>query len=172
MNNGRVLWFTGLSGSGKTTISLKLREELENKGHSVSILDGDVLREEFEEKLGFSREDIKKNNERISQLARKHAESHDIVLVPIISPYQEDRKNARDVIGSNFMEVFINSSLNECIKRDVKGLYKKALGGQIDNFIGIAESNPYEIPLNPEIEVTTEGKEVEESVQDILKRLS
>lgn len=166
-----VLWFTGLSGSGKTTIALALQKELEAQGKTVALLDADVVRSTLHKNLGFSREDIRENNRLIAELAKEEAQTHDFVLVPIISPYREDRAMVRSIIGKEFIELFVNSSLNECIKRDVKGLYKRALAGEINNFIGIADSNPYEPPLSVEIEVDTTDKTVEETTTDVISSL-
>lgn len=161
-----VLWFTGLSGSGKTTIALELKKKLEQCGKRVAILDGDTVRETLHQNLGFSREDIRENNRLIAELARKSAA--DVVLVPVISPYRDDRAMVRSMIGKNFIELFVHCPLQECIKKDVKGHYKKALTGEITNFIGIAESNPYEIPLHPEMIVETHQENVAESVEKVL----
>ncbi len=168
---GKVVWFTGLSGSGKTTIALALQKELEAQGKSVALLDADVVRSTLHKNLGFSREDIRENNSLIAALAKEEATKNDFVLVPIISPYREDRAMVRSIIGKEFIELFVNSSLNECIRRDVKGLYKKALSGEINNFIGIADSNPYEPPLFAEIEVDANTKTVEETAQQVISYL-
>src|SRR3989344_9374033 len=147
-SNGTILWFTGLSGSGKTTIAENLKKKLEQKGKKVEVLDGDVVRSNLHKNLGFSPEDIHENNRLLALLAKEKADNVDYVLLPIISPFREDRDKARAVLGKNFVEVFIEASLQECIKRDVKGHYKKALAGEIKNFIGIAEENPYQPPIN------------------------
>ncbi len=164
-----VLWFTGLSGSGKTTIANKLKEKPADK--KVLILDGDVIREKLHTQLGFSRDDIRENNRLIAELAKKELERYDIILVPIISPYRDDRAMARRIIGAAFQEVFINAPLQECIRRDVKGLYKKALDNEIKDFIGIAESNPYQPPERPDLEVFTPGCTVEESANQIYQKI-
>lgn len=161
-----VVWFTGLSGSGKSTIAEALKKKLQQQNKSVEILDGDVVRNTIHKKFSFSREDIRENNKLIAELARKS--TVDIVLVPIISPYREDRMMAKSIIGKEFVEVFINCPLEQCIKKDVKGLYKKALAGEINDFIGIATSNPYEYPENPDIEIKTDVLSVDESVHKIL----
>jgi len=168
---GKVIWFTGLSGSGKTTIALELKKKLEDSGKKVEILDGDIVRDTLHKNLGFSREDIKENNRLIAELAKERAPSNDFVLVPIISPYKEDRVMVRSIVGENFKELFINASLDECIKRDVKGLYKKALAGEINNFIGVAESNPYERPDTPDLEIDTHNSSVGESVKDLVSKI-
>ena len=165
---GKVIWFTGLSGSGKTTIALELRKKLESLGNKVEILDGDVVRDTLHKDLGFSREDIRENNRLIAELAKERAANNDFVLVPIISPYKEDRTMVRLIVGENFKELFINASLDECIRRDTKGLYKKALAGEINNFIGVAESNPYEIPDSPDIKLETQQISLNESVNQLI----
>lgn len=166
---GKVIWFTGLSGSGKTTIAVRLKKELESTGKTVEILDGDSVRNTLNKHLGFSREDIKENNRVIAELAKKKMSDVDFVLVPIISPYREDRAMVRNMIGKNFVELFINASLNICIKRDVKDLYKKALSGEIKNFIGVSESNPYEAPIKPDLEIKTDSLNIEKSIETTIK---
>ena len=172
-NKAIVLWFTGLSGAGKTTISIALKKKLENIGKIVDILDGDVVREALHSNLGFSREDIRENNRLIAELAKKRLNTYDFILVPIISPYRQDRMMARNVIGNdNFIELFVKTPVEECILRDPKGLYKKALSGKIENFIGISDSNPYEEPGCAEIEVDTSTDLPEEVVQKIFYYLT
>jgi len=168
---GKVLWFTGLSGSGKTTIAEKLKAELEQLGKKVELLDGDVVRNTLHKNLGFTPKDIHENNRLLTLLAREKALKADLVLLPIISPFREDREKARTFLGKDFVEVFIDASLDECIKRDVKGHYKKSLAGEIKNFIGIAEENPYQPPLNPEIKIETTKMDLTEGVLKILQHL-
>ena len=146
---GLVIWFTGLSGSGKSTIANELDLELNSRGLKTYVLDGDNIRMRLNKDLGFSPEDRKENIRRISEVARLFADSGTIVMTAFISPYLVDRKSARDVIGSDFIEVFVNTPIEECIKRDPKGLYKKAMAGEIKGFTGI--DAPYEEPLSPEI---------------------
>ena len=151
-NNGHpglVIWFTGLSGSGKSTIANELDLELNSRGLKTYVLDGDNVRMHLNKDLGFSPEDRKENIRRISEVAKLFADSGTIVMTAFISPYSEDRKSARNVIGSDFIEVFVNTPIEECIKRDPKGLYKKAIAGEIKGFTGI--DAPYEEPLSPEI---------------------
>ena len=174
MKAGRavVVWFTGLSGSGKTTISRALNEQLVDRRKSVHIIDGDIVRTLLHKDLGFSREDIKENNRLIAELAKAQLDNFDFILVPIISPYAEDRIMAKKIIGSNnFIELFIKTPLKECIARDPKGLYKKAMNGEINNFIGISDVNPYEKPLSPDIKVDTSKVSPSEVVQNILNNL-
>ncbi len=165
---GIVVWFTGLSGSGKSTIANALKKRLEEKGKTVETLDGDVVREKLHRHLGFSREDIGENNRLIAELAKKS--SADVVLVPVIAPYREDREMARKIIGKCFFELYVNAPLHECIRRDAKGLYKKAQAGEID-LIGFIGPNTYEAPETPDIEVTTLGTSVAENVEEIMNLL-
>ena len=151
-NNGHpglVVWFTGLSGSGKSTIANELDVELNKRGLRTYILDGDNVRMGLNKDLGFSPESRKENIRRISEVAKLFADSGAIVMTAFISPYREDRDSARDVIGRDYLEVFVNTPIEECIKRDPKGLYKKAIAGEIKGFTGI--DAPYEQPLSPEI---------------------
>ncbi len=151
-NNGHpglVVWFTGLSGSGKSTIANELDVELNKRGLRTYILDGDNVRMGLNKDLGFSPESRKENIRRISEVAKLFADSGAIVMTAFISPYREDRDSARDVIGRDHVEVFVNTPIEECIKRDPKGLYKKAIAGEIKGFTGI--DAPYEQPLSPEI---------------------
>lgn len=166
-----VIWFTGLSGSGKTTLALELKKKLEELDKSVNIIDGDAIRNTIHNHLGFSREDINTNNLLIANLCNKNSDKFDFILVPVISPYKEDRELARKIIGGNFIELYLNAPLQECIKRDVKGLYKKALAGEIKNFIGVHNTNPYETPENPDIVVDTANKTVTTSVAEVLEFL-
>ena len=151
-NNGHpgiVIWFTGLSGSGKSTIANELDVKLNKRGLRTYILDGDNIRLGLNKDLGFSPESRKENIRRISEVAKLFADSGTIVMAAFISPFKEDRESARDVIGSDYVEVFVDTPIEECIKRDPKGLYKKAIAGEIKGFTGI--DAPYEEPLSSEI---------------------
>ncbi len=171
MNNSKVIWFTGLSGSGKTTIALALKSELEHLGKKVKILDGDEVRNTLHKHLGFTPEDIKENNRLITELCLDYLNSFDFILVPIISPFRESRVLARKALGSNFIELFIKCSIQACIERDVKGHYKKALNGEMKNFIGLSKENPYEEPENPEVTLETNKEKLSESIQKTLDYL-
>lgn len=162
---GFTLWFTGLSGSGKTTIAVALEQELKNRGLKVERLDGDIVRKSLTRDLGFTKEDRDKNIERITFVAKLLSRNGVAVLASFISPYRAVRHKVRQET-TNFIEVFVEVPLEEAIKRDVKGMYKKALAGEIKNFTGV--SDPYEEPLNPEISVPTHLETVEQSVQRIL----
>ena len=169
-NNGHpglVIWFTGLSGSGKSTIANELDLELNSRGLKTYVLDGDNVRMHLNKDLSFSPEDRKENIRRISEVAKLFAASGTIVMTAFISPYLVDRKSARNVIGSDFIEVFVNTPIEECIKRDPKGLYKKAIAGEIKGFTGI--DSPYEKPLNPEISL--DNLSVKDSVNILIDKL-
>ncbi len=167
--HGFVVWLTGLSGAGKTTIAHALAERLRATGYKVEILDGDVVRQHFSKGLGFSREDRIENIRRVAYVAHLLARNGVVVITALISPYREGRDYARQLIG-NFVEVYVQCPLNVLIERDVKGLYAKALRGEIPNFTGI--SDPYEPPENPEVVVETDKESVEESVDKIWQVLA
>ena len=169
-NNGHpgiVIWFTGLSGSGKSTIANKLDVELNKRGLRTYILDGDNVRMGLNKDLGFSPESRKENIRRISEVAKLFADSGAIVMTAFISPYREDRDSARDVIGKDYVEVFVNTPIKECIKRDPKGLYKKAIAGEIKGFTGI--DAPYEEPLSSEISL--DNLSIDDSVAVLIECL-
>jgi adenylyl-sulfate kinase len=159
-NPGFVLWFTGLSGSGKTTLARLIEGELKARGVRVERLDGDVVRQSLTADLGFSKEDRDKNIQRVTFVAKLLSRNDVGVLASFISPYRATRDWVRSEV-TNFIEVFVDCSLEECINRDVKGLYVKALAGEIPEFTGI--SDPYEPPLNPQITLHTHLESVEES---------
>ena len=164
---GIVIWFTGLSASGKSTIANALDLELNKRGLRTYILDGDNVRMGLNKDLGFSPESRKENIRRISEVAKLFADSGTIVMTAFISPYQEDRESAREVIGSDYVEVFVNTPIDDCINRDPKGMYKKAIAGEIKGFTGI--DAPYEEPLNPEINL--ENLSIEKSVEILINYL-
>jgi len=164
----KVLWFTGLSGSGKTTIANELSDNLIKLNKKVKIIDGDQIRNSLHKNLSFHPKDIELNNKKIALMCKDLIQNFDFLLVPIISPFRRSRKLASKIIGDYFFEIFINASLNEVQKRDVKGLYKKALNGEIDNFIGIDDAVPYEKPIKPDLILFTEKESVSESVNKLL----
>ena len=166
---GIVLWFTGLSGSGKSTIANALDDELNILGKKTYILDGDNIRMGLNKDLSFTPEDRKENIRRISEVAKLFADSGTIVLTAFISPYISDRQSARELIGDDFVEIFINTPLTECIKRDPKGLYKKALSGEIKGFTGI--DAPYEEPVNPELTVETAKADIDACANQVVEYL-
>jgi len=150
---GVTLWFTGLSGSGKTTIAIEVEKELKKRGYRVQRLDGDIVRQHLTRDLGFSKEDRDENIRRVSFVAKLLTDHDIITLCCFISPYRKARQEARELIGE-FVEVYVNAPLELCEARDVKGLYKKARAGEIEEFTGI--SDPYEPPEEPEIELKTD----------------
>ncbi len=160
-----VIWLTGIPGSGKTTLALELQKFYENKGIPIEILDGDEIRKTLSKDLGLSPEDRKEHNRRVIFVAKILAKNGVTTIVPLISPYRETRANARKEIP-NFIEIWVKTSVDECIKRDPKGLYKKALAGEIKNLTGLQA--PYEEPQNPELIVDTEKNSVEESIDLII----
>ena len=164
LNNAFCLWFTGLSGSGKSTLATEIENRLRSNGITLEHLDGDEIRKELSYDLGFSVEDRKKNNERIIFVSKVLVRNNVPTLVAFISPLNEIRDDAREKI-KNLILVYVKCSIEECMKRDVKGLYKKALAGEIKDFTGI--DSPFEEPLDPEIIADTENKSVEECANEI-----
>ncbi len=165
---GVTVWFTGLSGAGKTTITHALEEKLREAGYPLEILDGDIVRTNLTKGLGFSKEDRDTNIRRIGFVSHLLTRNGVIVLVSAISPYREIREEVKGRIG-DFVEVFVNAPLNVCEDRDVKGLYKRARAGEIKSFTGI--DDPYEPPLNPEVECRTDLESLEESVNKVWQKL-
>jgi adenylylsulfate kinase len=168
---GFTLWFTGLSGSGKSTIAGIVGPELEERGRKVEYLDGDVVRTHLSKGLGFSKEDRDTNIERIGWVASRLARHGAAVLVSAISPYEETRRKARamaEEFGA-FVEVYVEASVEECARRDVKGLYEKAFAGEIKEFTGV--SDPYEPPPSPELVIRTEEEGPERSAERVLEKL-
>ena len=163
---GFCLWFTGLSGSGKTTITTLLVKELRKRGSKLEVLDGDIVRENLSKGLGFSKEDRDTNIRRIAFVADLLSRNDVPVITAAISPYREIRDEARKKMGDRFIEVYTQAPLEVCEERDVKGLYAKARAGEIKEFTGI--SDPYEPPENPEILIQTDKQSPEESAQQIL----
>jgi adenylylsulfate kinase len=168
---GFTLWFTGLSGSGKSTIANMVGPALEERGRKVEYLDGDVVRTHLSKGLGFSKEDRDTNIERIGWVASRLTRHGAAVLVSAISPYEETRRKARGLVEEfgPFVEVYVEASVEECTRRDVKGLYIKALAGEIKEFTGV--SDPYEPPTSPELVIHTEEEAPEESAERVLDKL-
>ncbi|HTQ42190.1 MAG TPA: adenylyl-sulfate kinase [Polyangiaceae bacterium] len=165
---GVVIWFTGLSGAGKSTLAEAIAPKLKGHGKRVEILDGDVVRTNLSKGLGFSREDRDTNIARIAFVAHLLARNGVVVITAAISPFRETRDKARELIG-DFVEVHVAPPLEECIRRDVKGLYKKAIAGEVKQFTGI--SDPYEEPLSPELKIDTSVVTVDEGAARILSKL-
>ncbi len=162
---GLTVWFTGLSGAGKTTLCGQVQSELLARGLPVEVLDGDAVRENLCSDLGFSETDRKENIKRIAYVSQLLTRNGIIVLVAAISPYRGGRDEARAAIG-NFLEVYVNAPLHVCEARDPKGLYRKARSGEIHGFTGIDQ--PYEIPLSPDVECRTDRETAAESAAKVL----
>ena len=169
--SGFVLWFTGLSGAGKTTIANNVEPELERRGFVVDHLDGDIIRTHLSKGLGFSKEDRDANIARIGWVASRLARAGAVVIVSAISPYEEARNKARAMVEEHgaFIEVHVATPLDECARRDPKGLYAAAFAGEIEDFTGV--SAPYEEPLEPELRLDTSGRTPSESAATVLDRL-
>ena len=164
-----VIWFTGLSGSGKSTIANAAEARLNQEGKLSYLLDGDNVRMGLCSDLGFSTTDRKENNRRVAHLAKLFWDANVITLVSFISPFRHERETARSLVGSDFVEIFVDTPLEVCETRDPKGLYGRARKGEIAEFTGI--SSPYEPPENPEITLHTDKETVEQSVEKILAYL-
>lgn len=163
----KTIWLTGLSGSGKSTIANELEKRLFSEGKHTMSLDGDNIRMGLNKNLGFKEQDRIENIRRIAEVAKLMNDAGLIVITSFISPFASDRQNARDIIGKeNFIEIYVSTPIEECEKRDIKGLYKKARAGEIPNFSGI--SSPYEVPKNPDITVDTTGKDISEVIDYIM----
>jgi adenylyl-sulfate kinase len=168
---GFTVWFTGLSGSGKSTIAHVIGPELDRRGLVVEYLDGDSVRQHLSKGLGFSKEDRDTNIERVGWVASRLTRQGGAVIAAAISPYRETRAKARAMVEEfgPFIEVFVATSLDECARRDVNGLYKKAFAGEITGFTGV--DDPYEEPENAELVVETEGRTPEESAAIVIAKL-
>jgi adenylyl-sulfate kinase len=169
-SDSKVLWFTGLSGSGKSTIASLVQEQLYLSGRHCYMLDGDNIRLGLNSDLNFSEEGRKENSRRIAEVAKLFIDSGTITICSFISPFGIDREIAKNIIQEdNFIEIYVKCSLEECENRDVKGLYAKARAGEIPNFTGI--SSPYEEPENPSIQLDTTNQNIEDCVDNIIREL-
>jgi len=168
VREGFGVWLTGLPASGKTTIARALEKSLRRRGLRVEVLDGDEVRRNLSPDLGFTRKDRETHARRVAYVAKLLVRNGVAVIVGLISPYRNFREHARKQIG-NFVEVWVKCPLEECMRRDPKGLYERALRGEISDLTGIQD--PYEEPLNPEVTVDTSKESVEESVNKIIKKL-
>ncbi len=166
-HNSFLIWFTGLSGSGKSTIANLVEKALFEKGIHTYTLDGDNIRKGINNDLSFSPEDRTENIRRIAEVSNLMIDAGLVVLAAFVSPYKKDRENIRTIVKDvNFVEIYVNTSIEECERRDVKGLYKKARAGEIKNMTGI--SAPYEAPERPDVEIKTEEETIEDSVKRII----
>lgn len=165
---GVTVWFTGMSGAGKTALAKPLEQELRRRGLKVERLDGDIVRESLTRDLGFTKEDRDKNIERVTFVAKLLTRNGVAVLCSFISPYRAVRAKVAEEVG-NFVEIYCYAPLEVLVERDVKGLYKKALAGEIENFTGI--SDPYEPPENPDVTIDSSAETLEESLGKIVRKL-
>jgi len=168
-DSGLTLWFTGLSGAGKSTIAGIVAGQLRERGERVEVLDGDVVRTNLSKGLGFSKEDRDTNIRRIAFVANLLSRNGVVAITAAISPYREIRDEARELMGDRFVEIYVKASVGTCAERDVKGLYEKAFRGEIKEFTGV--SDPYEPPVDPEVVLDTEAEAVEESAARVLAYL-
>jgi adenylylsulfate kinase len=165
-----VIWFTGLSGSGKSTLAIALERQLFDQGYSVAVLDGDNIRTGINTNLSFSPEDREENIRRIAEVAKLFLSNGMICIVSFISPTRDMRAMAKQIIGQDdFIEIFIDTPIEICEERDVKGLYKKARAGEIADFTGVNAS--YEAPLSPDVHIRTEGHSIEESLKELAQKV-
>lgn len=164
-----TLWFTGLSGSGKSTLANEVEKRLVALGKHTMLLDGDNIRHGLNKNLGFKEVDRVENIRRIAEVAKLMNDAGLIAITSFISPYENDRENAKNIIGDNYIEIYVSTPLEECEKRDIKGLYKKARNGEIPNFTGV--SSPYEAPLRPDIEIDTSKYSIEDATELLMKQI-
>ena len=162
---GIILWFTGLSGSGKTTVGNEILRMLQKQKISTRMIDGDEIRKTRNKHLGFSEADIKCNNNLIADLCAEQRNRYNVLLVPIISPYRQSRKDAKEKLSEQFYEIYFSASIDCVQQRDVKGLYEKSARKEINNLIGVAPTNPYEPPDNADLIINTEKETIQQSVE-------
>ncbi len=166
----KLIWFTGLSGSGKSTLAVQLEAQLFSLGFKTYLLDGDNIRAGLNKDLSFADDGRVENIRRIAEVSKLMLDAGLVVLSAFISPFEADRKQVKTIVGhENYLEVFVNTPLEVCEQRDVKGLYKKARAGEVKNFTGI--DSPYETPENPDIEIPTHKMSLDESIAVLLKRV-
>ena len=171
MRRAYIIWFTGLSGSGKTTLARLLVKVLEKDKLSVEIIDGDEFRKKVHPNLKFSPREIELNNKKIIYYCLANLEKNDFIVVHVIAPFKKTRNLARKKLSSRYIEIYCKASINTCIKRDAKGLYKKAIKREIQNFIGIDKNVPYEVPENPNQIIDAEKLDEHESLNKVTKYL-
>ncbi len=166
----KLIWFTGLSGSGKSTLASAFEVYLFNQGYGTYILDGDNVRSGLNKDLDFSDSSRVENIRRIAEVSKLFVDAGVVVLTAFISPFRADRAQARDLVGvENFIEVFVDTPIEVCEQRDVKGLYAKARAGKIPNFTGI--DSPFETPEHPDVHIRTAGQSVEESLKELIEQI-
>ena len=155
VQKANIFWFTGMSGVGKSTLAEHAKNRLVEKGYAVMILDGDVIREKYKTKLGFGREDVKKNNFYIARLCQEQRNNYDVIMVSIISPMDNVRRKVKRILSPNYYLIYICADIEILKKRDKKGLYKKSENGEITDLIGYSDTNPYDIPEDYDLIINT-----------------
>jgi adenylylsulfate kinase len=169
VNKTPIIWFTGMSGSGKSTLSIELKRQLQNNSYSVQIIDGDTIRDNYTTQLGFGRQDVLSNNLNIAQKCLESRNHYDVILVPVISPYEEVRREVRKLLAPNFHLIFLTTTLDNLKKRDTKGLYALAESGVIKDLIGFSKETPYEAPDDAELTIdTTDRDTITESTTQLV----
>ena len=171
VKKGKVVLMTGLSGSGKSTLATKLKEYLEKESKRVRIVDGDEIRTKFNPHLGFTKEDIRTNGEFIKKFCEANITEYDYIFVPVIFPFEKSRESMRALFGENFIEIYLDCSLECCRQKDVKDIYKKFYEREITNLIGADPNIPYEIPSTPDLSINTEEMSEEECFEKIKEKL-
>ena len=168
VNNTPIIWFTGMSGSGKSTLSIELKKKLHNNGYKVQVIDGDTIRDNYTTQLGFGRKDVLTNNLNIAQKCLESRNSCDVILVPVISPYQEVRSEVRKLLNPNFHLIYLTTTLENLKTRDTKGLYAQADSGVIKDLIGYSSTTPYEEPEDAELIIeTTNQNTINQSIAQL-----
>jgi len=168
---GLTIWLTGMSGAGKTTIANVLKDKFAELKHETLVIDGDFVRSSINKKLGFSKEDIVTNNRSIIELCLVARKQYDFVIVPVISPFLEIRAEAKDILGPQFLEVFVKCDIESLSVRDTKGLYAQERQGLINNLIGVSRGSPYEPPMNPDVVLNSGKESVLESVNKLMEKV-
>tara|TARA_Y100001960_G_scaffold70489_1_gene74519 strand:+ start:1153 stop:1692 length:540 start_codon:yes stop_codon:yes gene_type:complete len=168
--NATILWFTGLSGSGKSTLAKELYNYINDK--KCKIIDGDIIRSNPDHKVDFSYNGIINNHRYIREICLSESKSNDYLLITVIAPFKKLREETKLLFGENYVEIFVKCSLDNVIRRDVKGLYKKALNNEMKNMIGVDPNVPYETPTNPDIIIETENFTIEESFRKLINELN
>jgi adenylyl-sulfate kinase len=168
-NTAEIFWLTGMSGAGKSTLADALQQRLEVAGYSVMSIDGDSVRRTTSRDLGFTKADILENNARIIDACIAQQAAADVILVPVIAPYESSRSAARRSLSPGFSEVYVSAPLTTLRKRDVKGLYAREARGEIDNLIGVSPASPYEAPVSPDLHIDTAGEEKKTSIERLYR---
>ena len=165
MSKASIFWFTGLSGAGKSTIATGVKTLLDKNGYKTLILDGDIIRKKFHDDLGFTKQDIIKNNSLIKELCIKERKNYDVILLPIISPFKSSREEARDTLSPGFYEIYIKAKKEVLLRRDTKGLYASAMKGELNNLIGFSQDAPFETPIKSDLTIDSSKQNKNASIK-------